>query len=222
LIGTNGAGKTTLFDVIGGFLTPDTGWVEIAGQRTTGLPPHSVARLGVARLFQEIRLARALPVYENVAIGVKRVQGEPSERLRALLANMGDRSSRHQPLLRRLLELIGLQEKYDVPAGTLSYGQQKLLAFVMCVGADPELLLLDEPFAGVAPPTIERITVLLASMSQAGIAIVIIDHNLRALERSAGTLIAMSAGRIIATGSTKEVLGSRAVLDAYLRPGPNV
>jgi branched-chain amino acid transport system ATP-binding protein len=220
LVGPNGAGKTTLFDVVCGFLAADSGSVTVEGQQATGLPPHRIARLGVARLFQEVRLARALSVSENVLVAL-------DSRLRRTSADGRSVSllCTHRTVgasVRAVLASVGLQERVDDIAGTLSYGQQKLLALAMCLGADPNVLLLDEPFAGIAPSLIERTITILTSLRDRGAAILVIDHNVEALRRCADRLVAMSAGRIIAVGPTGAVLQSQTVLDTYLHPGRNV
>lgn len=196
LIGTNGAGKTTLLDIIGGFILPDSGSVGILGRSTTGLQAYRVSRLGVARLFQEIRLARALSVYDNLVIAG---------------------NSRHEST-GPLLTSAGICDERRTLAGSLSYGQQKVLALAMCVNAKPKLMLLDEPFAGLSPVLTEQVSSFLKDISGQGTAIVAVDHNVRVIAQTAVRVIAMSAGRFISCGSPTEVLAAPEVINSYLRP----
>lgn len=157
LIGPNGAGKTTLFNVVSGFLTADCGKVLSKGKEITGFPPYRITNLGISRTFQNLRLIRQISVLDNVLLSF---QDQPGEKLRNVFFRWrccrdGENANRKEAL--HLLEEAGISHKADEPAEELSYGQQKLLSLVCCLASRSEVLLLDEPVAGIAPEMIEKI-----------------------------------------------------------------
>lgn len=215
LIGPNGSGKTTLMNCITGMLRPDRGEVVIKGQRVTGWPPYRVARLRVGRIFQVVRVMPTLTVEENLLFAVQEFQGDP------LWARM-----LHLPRSRRLdadararadayLALVGLREKRHVPAWALSYGQRKLLAFAAALMAEPELLLLDEPMAGVNPVVIERLTALIRQLHARGRTMLIIEHNMKVVFDLCPRLVVLDRGEKIADGPAEVVRRDPRVLQAY-------
>jgi ABC-type branched-subunit amino acid transport system ATPase component len=193
IIGPNGAGKTTLLNLITGFLTPDEGTIEYRRSTLLGLRPHRIARLGIVRTFQDLRLIRQMSVKENL-----------------LLAS--DNGREHD----NILATVGLRGLEAAEAGTLSYGQQKLLSIACCLAAGGECFLLDEPVAGVHPNLIGQILLLLQRLRQDGKTVIFIEHDLDAVRSAADTVVVMHQGQIIAKGTPVGVLGQANVVDAYL------
>ena len=216
LIGPNGAGKTTLFNVITGFVRPDGGRATYRGRALIGLPPYKVARAGIARTFQILRLIRRLSVLENVLLAFPNQAGE---RLRNIFFRQW--ASRQQETENRgaaedLLAEVGLTEKRDDPAEALSYGQQKLLSLVCCLATGADLLLLDEPVAGIAPEMTERILEMIHALPGRGKSAVLIEHNLDAVTQVCDRVIFMDAGAKVSEGTPEEVRGDPRVIEAYL------
>jgi ABC-type branched-subunit amino acid transport system ATPase component len=216
LIGPNGAGKTTLFNVATGFLRPDRGRIVFNGHRLLGLPPYRISRAGVARTFQNLRLIRQISVLANVLLAFP---DQPGERLGNVFFRW--RASRASETANRRLAMsllgdAGLSEKADDPAEALSYGQQKLLSLVCCLATGAELLLLDEPVAGIAPAMIEKILPIIRDLPKQGKSVVIIEHNLEALTQVCNRVIFMDAGRKISEGTPEQVRNDPRVMEAYI------
>jgi neutral amino acid transport system ATP-binding protein len=215
LIGPNGAGKTTLFNILSGFIAPDAGECHIEGRRTTGMPPHLIARLGLARTFQQVRLVRQLSVLENLCLARPRQTGE-----RFLAALMGARGgsteSGNRDFARPLLERLHLLEQEDMPAGSLSYGQQKLLSLGCCLAMEATILLLDEPLTGVHPALALAILELIAEVGRSGNLVVFIEHDLEAVSKVADEAIIIHRGTVLARGVLADVLKLPEVLEAYV------
>ncbi|MCF7817265.1 MAG: ABC transporter ATP-binding protein [Kiritimatiellales bacterium] len=216
LLGPNGAGKTTLFNVLTGLLAPDSGSASFKGQALVGRPVHKIANLGIARTFQNLRLIRRITVLENVLLCFK---NQPGENLLNVFFRPG-LCKRHEDGIREkalaLLEPAGLSEKAHDLADNLSYGQQKLLSIVCCLAADADLLLLDEPIAGIAPEMAERILTIIADLPNQGKSAIVIEHDIDAIKGIAHRMIFMDAGRKICEGTPDEVLNDPRVIEAYL------
>lgn len=215
LIGPNGAGKTTLFNVICGFLSPEDGSVQFRGRPVTGLHPHRIAGLGIGRTFQDLRLLRRATVLENVMLGFQRQAGEA-----VLHGLVGLRTRREERAnvekARALLEFVGLAGKSHDLGENLSYGQQKLLTLACCLAMDAELLLLDEPVAGIEPETTQKILGLLRQLQAGGKTVFLIEHNIEAVKEVSDTVIVVDEGRKIAEGAPQMVMQDPVVLEAYL------
>lgn len=216
LVGPNGAGKTTLFNIINGLLTTDSGSVLFKGQELIGWTPHRVASMGIARTFQECRLIRRIRVIENVLLGFRQ---QPGENLLSVFVARG-LVNRHETRIRakamELLDIAGLTEEADDLADNLSYGQQKLLTLVACIAADAQLLLLDEPVAGIAAEMAERVLAIIADLPNQGKSAIVIEHDIEALRRITRRMIFMDVGRKVCEGSPDEVLRDPRVIEAYL------
>ena len=199
LIGPNGSGKTTLFNIVTGVLRPQHGRVSFDGMRIERLRPHRIVRLGVARTFQTTRLFPSLSVLQNVLLAAPS-RAEKKNRAKAL----------------ELLDLVGIAHLEDRPAEALSFGQQRLVEFARALMADPRLILLDEPFAGLAPAILDRLARLVAAMPGRGVAVLLIEHNLEVALGLATRVFVLDRGRLIAEGTADEVRANQTVIDAYL------
>jgi branched-chain amino acid transport system ATP-binding protein len=197
LIGPNGAGKTTLINVISGQARADGGTVRFAGADVTRLRPDQLARRGIARTFQAIRLFKGLTVLENVRLGGFVRGGSPMH-------------------ARALLDRMGLSARANALAGELAYGDQRRLEIARALAAEPKLLILDEPAAGMNPTESAALRVLLRSLGTEGITTVLIEHDVRLVMGACDRVAVLSFGRKIAQGTPAEVQGDPAVRDAYL------
>lgn len=215
IIGPNGAGKTTLLNVVTGFLRPDSGFCYLSKHRIIGLPAYRIARLGLARTFQDLRLIQLVSVLDNVMLARPNQCGEKLWRaLTRIGVRAEERCSRAEA--ERLLKFVGLAEKAAEPAGTLSYGQQKLLTLACCLAAGAPILFLDEPVAGVHPELATRILDLLGELREAGKLIIFIEHDLAAVRQIADRVIVMDEGRVIADGIPADVLARPEIMEAYV------
>jgi neutral amino acid transport system ATP-binding protein len=221
LIGPNGAGKSTLFNIVTGFLRPDAGRVLFQGRSITGQPPHRIARAGLVRTFQAPRALARLSVLDNLLLAAP---GHPGERLGRLFLPHRSWRRREQEARERaeeLLRLVRLQAHAHDLAGTLSGGQRKLLDLARALMAEPCLLLLDEPLAGVSPALRAQLLEHMAEVRrQRGITVLLVEHDLEAVMRVSDRVIVMGEGRVIASGAPDEVRADPAVVDAYLGAGP--
>ena len=215
IIGPNGAGKTTLLHVLTGFLKPDAGRCFIGDREITHLSPHHIARLGVARTFQDLRLILQVPCLENVLLARP---GQRGERLLPALLRYGVavEEDRNRAEALRLLRFVGLEGKAYELAGELSYGQQKLLTIACCLATETRVLLLDEPVSGIHPEIVEQILGLLRELRQAGKLVVFVEHDLAAVRQVADVVIVMDDGKVVAQGAPHEVLERPEIMEAYL------
>jgi len=215
LIGPNGAGKTTLFNIVCGFLPANGGAVRFQGRGITGRAPHRIAGLGIGRTFQDLRLLRKVTVLDNVMLGFQHQAGEGVFHALAGWKSAREETANRQKA-RRLLEFVGLADKAHHLGEELSYGQQKLLTLACCLAMDAQLLLLDEPVAGIEPETADRILGLLRRLRDEGKTIFLIEHNLDAVKAVSDVVMVMDEGRMIAEGTPDAVMQDPAVLEAYL------
>jgi branched-chain amino acid transport system ATP-binding protein len=210
LVGPNGAGKTTLFNLLTGFLAPTAGRIELGGRDITGLPPERIARLGVARSFQITSLFPQQTALAHVELAL---QGA---------TQLGWRFWRSEKLLRRfterareLLDLVGLGDAADLPAGSLAYGRKRALELAIALALDPKLLLLDEPTAGMGMEDVDRTVELIATV-KAGRTVVMVEHNMTVVGRLADQVTVLQAGRVLVEGGYAEVREDPRVVAAYL------
>lgn len=215
VIGPNGAGKTTLVNAFTGFIRPDAGRCFMGDEEITDLPPHKIARLGIARTFQDLRLVLQLSALENVLLARPHQRGErlldALLRIRSRVEAEGDREE-----ARSILDLVGLKQDAQKLAAELSYGQQKLLTLACCMATGAGILLLDEPVAGVYPELASSILDLLKTLAGQGKLVLFIEHDISAVRKVADAVIVMDEGRIIAQGSPADVLERPEILEAYL------
>ncbi len=225
LIGPNGAGKTTMFDLISGFLRPDSGRVLHGGQLLSGRRPEEIARLGIVRTFQLTRMFSALSVLENVMVASPR---HPGERVVSLVLHpqRSRRTEREEHArAEELLESFGLAGQADDLAGTLSGGQRKLLEMARALMARPRILLLDEPLAGVNPTMALHLLKHIEQVrDQRSVTVLFIEHDLEAVMRLADHVIVMAGGSTIAAGPPAQIRRDSRVLEAYMgrdKPAPD-
>jgi neutral amino acid transport system ATP-binding protein len=220
LIGPNGAGKSTLIELVSGFLTPMRGSITFGGAETAGWGPAKTARSGIVRTFQIPRLLPRLPVIENVMLAAMDQAGESP--LRAIFWQRGWAAQEHA--LREealgLLQWLGLEKHLEVPAGTLSGGQARLLEIARALAAHPRLLLLDEPTAGVYPETSRLIATRVREIAAQGVTILLIAHNMSFLSSVADDVVVMAQGSVLTRGTPEAVRSHDEVVASYL--GRNV
>jgi len=217
LIGPNGAGKTTLFNLITGFLQPDGGRVYFQGEDITGLPPHMVFHKGIARTFQITKEHKQMTVLENLMLVPA---GQLGERLwnpwfRPWAVRRQESELRDKAL--QVLESVDLIHLKDEYAGNLSGGQKKLLELARTMMADPELVLLDEPGAGVNPTLMKRLVSYIQHLcAEQGVTFFLIEHDMDLVMNLCNPVIVMSEGSKLAEGTPEEIQKDQRVLDAYL------
>ncbi len=202
ILGPNGAGKTTLFNLLTGFIPTDDGAVIFNGHSLRGKKPHTIVNLGMARTFQLCRPFVGLSVIENVLVGSlgPRVQ-EPDLGKRAL----------------HLLEQVGLAAKADTPSELLSYGDLRRLEIARALATDPQLLLLDEPFAGLGSAEIDAIATLIRQLHrERGLTILLIEHKLREFMQLVSRVVALDFGEVIAQGTPEAIVSHPRVIEAYI------
>jgi branched-chain amino acid transport system permease protein len=214
LLGPNGAGKSTMFHLVSGLLAPSAGEVRLRGRRIDGLPSRAIAGLGVARTFQHVKLVSAMSSLENVAMGCH-LRGR-SGVLRAMLRlNRAEEAGIREAALRQLRR-CGLGDQASEPAGTLPLGKQRTLEVARALCADPALLLLDEPAAGLRPAEKDELAALLRQLRGEGITVLIVDHDMDFIMKIADRLVVMRFGQKIADGEPGAVRRERVVREAYL------
>ena len=209
IIGPNGSGKTTLFNCVTGVLPPSDGQVLFRGEDITGRTADTVYKRGIARTFQLIQLFPEMTVLENMLVAAQEKQGTLLSRL--LRREEVAETSRAMELL-EFLGIIGLRDNL---ASNLSYGQQKLLDFGMALMADPQLVLLDEPMAGVNPTMIKNLVGHIRELNARGYTFVVIEHNMEVVMSLCRRIVVLSQGERIAEGTPAEIAENSLVLDAY-------
>ncbi len=210
LIGPNGSGKTTLFNCITGYERVQQGQVSFRGLDITNAPPDRVFGLGIGRTFQLTRLFARLSVLENMLVATQRQEGW----LRSLARRAASSAEKRRAM--ELLDFVGIAGLAHDPAGSLSYGQRKLLELASLLVADPSVLLLDEPAGGVNPPLIGHLADRIAELNKAGKTFLVVEHNMEFVMGLCDRVTVLSQGSALVSGSPDEVRSNPAVLDAYL------
>jgi ABC-type branched-subunit amino acid transport system ATPase component len=222
LIGPNGSGKSTAIDCISGFQKLDGGKVVLAGHDITGGAAHHIARAGLMRTFQTVRIYERLPLRDNLAIAAQQFD-------QATWIDEFLRSRRYREAVeaaearaRELVELIGLQRYWEVDTGILSYGQKKLVALAAALMPRPKIVVLDEPVAGVNPTRIREIEVALQQLNQAGETFLIVEHNVEFITNLCHRVVVLDQGLKLAEGTAAAIHTDSRVLEAYLGMTPEM
>ena len=214
LIGPNGAGKTTVFNLLTGAIKPDGGAVFLNGAEVTGQPVHRLARAGIVRSFQGVRVYPKLTALENVMMGVR---GQRGERLTRVLApaplGPGERRTRDRAM--EHLGFVGLDGQAGTPAGAMAFGEQKLIALARVLATEAEVLLLDEPASGIDKRWVDRMVELIAQLPGAGFTVCIVEHNLNFIDRLAQKICFMQDGAVRSEGTMAELREQEGLQEVY-------
>lgn len=216
LIGPNGAGKTTIFNLITGLYTPTSGEIIFKNKRLNNLKPYQIAKLGIARLFQDVRVFQKLTALENILtvfpdeVGENFLDGIFKRKTTKL------REKEQIEKAKEYLEFVGLSGYEDHLAGNLSYGQQKLLAIARLMASGADVFLLDEPIAGIHPKLIKKISQLILNMKEMGKTIIFIEHNINVVIEVADWVYLLDEGKVVAFGLPDEILYDDITRKVYL------
>jgi branched-chain amino acid transport system ATP-binding protein len=219
LIGPNGAGKTTAFNVFTGFLPPTKGKVRYRGTLLNGLKPHEIAALGLVRTFQRTSIFQNNSVFENVLIGLHR-RGR-STVWDTLLALPREKAEERElaDQAHEILGFVGLDRRSAEPAGTLPYGEQRLLGIALALAAQPSMLLLDEPVSGMNAGETGKVVDLVKTIRASGVTILLVEHDMPMVMRVSDRIVVLNYGRIIAEGAPAVIQRNPEVIRAYLGEG---
>jgi branched-chain amino acid transport system ATP-binding protein len=216
LIGPNGAGKTTIVNLITGLMELTSGTIRLGDRDLTTTSPHEVSRAGLARTFQNIRLFKEAPVIDNVMGGFHR--HETCSLVSSLLALPSARAEtrRIREQARALLDRFGMTRYAEFPAGGLAYGHQRRVEMMRALASGPSVLLLDEPVAGMNDVEAGELGAIFRELASGGMAVLLIEHNMRFVTRLCEHVYVLDGGRLIAEGAPKQVTADPAVIAAYL------
>jgi branched-chain amino acid transport system ATP-binding protein len=224
VIGPNGAGKTTLFNVISGVYIASRGRVELSGEDVTSLAPDALAARGMSRTFQNLQIFQRMSVVQNVMVGrhLKERRNLFADMLR--LPSVGRQNRETRAVALQFLDEVGLRDKADVLAGDLSYGGCKRLEIARALATEPRVLLLDEPAAGCNAVETEEIDRLICRVARKGIAVVLVEHDMKLVMKISDRILVLDRGRFLAEGTPAEVRENPVVHEAYLgkRSAPQV
>lgn len=216
-LGPNGAGKTTLFNLITGLLRPDSGSILLNGEPLERLRPWEIARRGVGRVFQDVRILSRLSVIENVMLMAPHQPGERLWRTLLPLATTGRAEDRNRKRAVQLLGSVGLgKDTHERRASDLSYGQTKRLAVARLLAQGADLLLLDEPAAGLDPKAVADMTSYCRALAREGKGVLIVEHNLEFVRDVADRVVFMREGKVVADGPVHTVLDNSPLMELYM------
>lgn len=215
LVGPNGAGKTTVFSLLTGAIRPDAGSVKLNGRELVGLSPDRIARLGLVRTFQDVRLITRISCLDNVMLGVQHQTGENLAKLFVPGPLVSAREAEVRERALGWLEFVGMRQFSDVPAGALSYGQSKLVSLARVLATEADVLLLDEPASGIDTRWVDTMLDLVEAVREQGRTVCIVEHNLHVVGRLADNTYFMELGSITAEGTIEELTSSPRLAEAY-------
>lgn len=208
VVGPNGSGKTTLMNVISGMVPMDHGTIRVAGKSLTRIEPEDAPSLGLTRTFQDVRLFEQMTLMDNILVVLTE---------RGVLGALFERhGKKHLERAEEVLRMVGLWEKRSSLCANLSYGQRKLAEIARAVAMDCDIILLDEPFAGLFKEMVKTVVMVIRGLRSAGKTVILIEHNMDLIRELSDHLIVMDAGRLLAEGAPDEVLARRDVIEAYL------
>jgi branched-chain amino acid transport system permease protein len=216
LIGPNGAGKTTLINVLSGITRPMSGHVHFLGKPIQSLPAHRVAALGVARTFQNIRLFPAMTCLENVIAGQHLIAGRPLLPRLLCLPSAKKEDEEYRQKAMTCLTRVGIENRANFLSKNLSYGERRRLEIARALAADPRLLLLDEPVAGMRRRGLKQVGDLIHSLVREGMTILLVEHNMSFVMELCSHITVLNFGRAIVTGTPEEIAHNPEVIEAYL------
>jgi branched-chain amino acid transport system ATP-binding protein len=219
LIGPNGAGKTTAFNVVTGFLTPTHGSVSYRGTTLKGLKPHQIADIGLVRTFQRTSVFPNDTVYDNLLIGLHRQSRVHLSEAIIGLPRVRRVERRIHDLAAELAEWVGLGRRMRDLAGSLSYGEQRLVGVALALAAKPSMLLLDEPVSGMNASETHTFVELIRSIRNRGVTILLVEHDMPMVMSVSDRIVVLNYGRIIAEGSPDVIRNDPIVIEAYLGRG---
>jgi len=214
LIGPNGAGKSVMFKTISGFYVPTRGQVLYQGEDITGKGASAVASRGLVRTFQETTLFQEFTVYENVLVGCH--LRARSNLFSALLRTDRQKQKEAEAKTLEVLEFMGMMERKDQLALNLPLGSQRTLAVAIALAAEPKLLLLDEPFAGMNPEETSQMMEMVKKVHEFGVTIILVEHDMKAVMGLCQRLMVLNFGQLLAEGSPEEIRSNEQVIEAYL------
>ena len=216
VIGPNGAGKTTLFNLISGSLEPDSGRVRFGGEDITGMKPYRVARKGIARTFQAIKLSKKMSALENVMIGrhVRSRSGFLEGMIAAPWTRAEERSIREEAM--RAIELLGIAEYAGRETGTLPFGIQRSVELARALASEPKLLLLDEPASGLNVRETKALAEFIVRIRERGISILVVEHDMSLVMDISDEIVVLDFGKKLAQGTPREIQRNKDVIAIYL------
>jgi len=214
LIGPNGAGKTTTFNVVSGFYKPSGGKVLYRGEDVSGVRTSTLASMGLVRTFQGTTLFKEFSVLDNVRVGCHGVARAGF--LSRIFRTDRDAEDRATQKAERLLEFFGLLELKDEPASGLPYGHARALGMAVAFAADPQIVLLDEPFTGMNPEETRRMMALIRDIRARGVTVMLVEHDMQAVMGLCDRITVMNFGKLLAEGTPEEVRTNPLVIEAYL------
>ena len=221
LIGPNGAGKTTLFNIVAGVYKPDSGSIYLDGVDITGLKPYQICNHGITRTYQVIKLFNGMSVLDNVLVGMHKDYKLSFFQDIFHTPKMRRMEKETKERAHKLLELVGLDEFASYTAGSLSYGQQRLLEIARALASNPKIILLDEPAAGMNSKEKNDLNARIREIIKMGITVLIVEHDMSLVMSIADKIYVINSGKYLAEGTPSEIASNNDVIEAYLGRGDN-